>query len=187
MTNYIFQDTPLKNLQIIKNQVVTDKRGFLSRLFCQGAMSNILKEKRICQINKTLTIKKGTVRGLHFQYPPYAETKIISCLKGKVWDVAVDLRKNSPTFLNYHAELLEEDNHKSFLIPEGFAHGFQALSSECEMLYLHTADYKKDFEGAINITDPRVGINWPEKISEISDRDSNHPMLSEDFNGIEIL
>ena len=116
--------------------------------------------------------------------PSYAETKIVSCIRGKVWDVAVDLRKRSPTFLHYHAEVLSEDNHKSYLIPEGFAHGFQTLTSDCEMLYFHTADYNKDFEGAINAVDLKIGIKWPQLITERSERDNNHPMLTDDFEGI---
>ena len=105
-------------------------------------------EQKICQINKTLTREKGTVRGLHFQQSPYAETKIVSCLRGKVWDVVVDLREGSSTFLSYHAVELSADNHKSYLIPEGFAHGFQTLTSNCELLYFHTAEYNKGSGGS---------------------------------------
>ena len=94
-----------------------------------------------------------------------------------MWDVAVDLRKGSSTFLNYHAELLSSDNNKSYLIPEGFAHGFQTLTPDCEMLYFHTENYNKEFEGAINAIDPMININWPEQITQISNRDSNHSML----------
>ena len=96
------------------------------------------------------------------------------------------MRKGSPTFLHHHAELLTEDNHKSYLIPEGFAHGFQTLTSNCEMLYFHTADYKKDSEGAVNAIDPAVAINWPQPITERSERDVNHFMLADDFKGIEL-
>ena len=186
MSNLIFYKTPLSDLKMIKHQPSKDERGFLSRLFCQKTLNHLMREKKISQINRTLTRKKGTVRGLHFQHPPYAETKIISCLRGKVWDVAVDLRKGSPTFLNYYAEILTNDNDKSYLIPEGFAHGFQTLTPDCEMLYIHTADYNKDLEGAVNAADPRVKINWPEPITECSERDSNHSMLTDEFKGIEL-
>ena len=124
------QETKLKGSYLIKRENHTDNRGFFDRIFCQTSLKNLLKTKNIYQINRTFTKKEGTVRGLHFQYPPYTETKIVSCLKGKVWDVAVDLRKGSTTFLHYHAEVLTEDNHKSYLIPEGFAHGFQTLTSD---------------------------------------------------------
>ena len=186
MNNFIFQETLLKNLKIIENQPSKDERGFFSRLFCQKTLGHLIEGKIIRQINRSSTLKKGTIRGMHFQYPPYAETKIVTCLKGKVWDVAVDLRKGSSTFLNYHAELLDDDNKKFFLIPEGFAHGFQTLTSDCEMLYFHTSDYNKAMEGSVNIIDPKIGIDWPEQITELSDRDSNHPMLTDDFKGIKL-
>ena len=184
MSNLILQETPLKDLKLINHLPFKDERGFLSRLFCQKTLGHLINKKTIKQINKTSTKNKGTVRGLHFQHPPFAETKIISCLKGKVWDVAIDLRKGSSTFLHHHAQILSEDNHKSYLIPEGFAHGFQSLTSNCEMLYFHTEDYNKDTEGAINAIDPLIEIKWPEPISERSRRDSNHPMLTYDFVGI---
>jgi len=186
MSNIVINKTPLENLKTIGHQPSKDERGFLIRLFCQKTLSHLIEGKKICQINRTFTLKKGTVRGLHFQRLPYAETKIVSCLRGKVWDVAVDLRKGSPTFLNYHAEVLSDDNHKSYLIPEGFAHGFQTLTSDCEMLYFHTADYNKDLEGSVNAVDTKIGIKWPQPITERSERDSNHPMLTDDFKGIEL-
>ena len=182
----IFQETSIKKLKLIEHQPNKDKRGFLSRLFCQKTLNHLMNGNMIKQINRTLTRNKGTVRGLHFQYPPYTETKIVSCLKGKVWDVAVDLRKGSTTFLNYHAEVLTEDNHKSYLIPEGFAHGFQTLTSDCEMLYFHTADYNKELEDGINAVDPMIGIKWPQPITERSERDSNHTLLDDNFKGIEL-
>jgi len=182
----IFQETSIKKLKLIEHQPNKDKRGFLSRLYCQKTLNHLMNGKMIKQINRTLTRNKGTVRGLHFQYPPYTETKIVSCLKGKVWDVAVDLRKGSTTFLNYHAEVLTEDNHKSYLIPEGFAHGFQTLTSDCEMLYFHTADYNKELEDGINAVDPMIGIKWPQPITERSERDSNHTLLDDNFKGIEL-
>lgn len=187
MSNFIFHETPLLNLKIIEHQPSIDERGFFSRLFCQKTLNHLIEKKTILQINRTLTRKKGTVRGLHFQHPPYSETKIVSCLKGKVWDVAVDLRKGSPTFLYYHAELLTEDNHKSYLIPEGFAHGFQTLTSDCEMIYFHTADYNKDLEGVINAVDQMIGINWPQPITQRSERDNNCSMLTESFKGLELI
>lgn len=186
MSNIFFHTTPLKDVKLIEHKPIKDERGFFSKLFCKNSLNQLIEGKIIRQINKTLTLKKGTVRGLHFQNSPYAETKIITCLKGKVWDVAVDLRKGSPTFLHYHAEELTEDNCKSYLIPEGFAHGFQTLTSNCEMLYFHTADYNKEFEGAINAIDPIIGIKWPKPITDLSKRDSNQVMLNNNFTGIEL-
>ena len=181
-----FQETKLKGSYLIKREHHKDNRGFFDRFFCQSSLKDLLKTKNICQINRTLTKKEGTVRGLHFQYPPHAEAKIVSCLKGKVWDVAIDIRKGSPTFLKYHSVILSEENSESFFIPEGFAHGFQTLTNDCEMLYFHTADYNIQSEGAINALDNRLKIKWPKVITDRSKRDNDQPMLKENFLGIEV-
>jgi dTDP-4-dehydrorhamnose 3,5-epimerase len=123
------------------------------------------------------------VRGLHYQQPPHAEIKLVSCLKGEIFDVAVDLRKNSPTFLHWYGEVLTEKNQRSLLIPEGFAHGFQTLTNDCELIYLHSAPYVKEAEAALNITDYRINISWPLEITELSERDRLHPMIQNDFEG----
>ena len=138
------------------------------------------------QINHTFTASRGTVRGIHFQYPPHTEIKFVSCLRGEVFDVAVDLRCNSPTFLCWHSEMLSADNHRTLVIPEGFAHGFQALSNDCEMLYLHTAAYQPDAEDGLNVRDPRLSIEWPLPIVELSQRDAGFPLLDETFAGVVI-
>ena len=181
-----FQETNLKGCYLIDLDIYEDQRGSLNRIFCQKTLLPLLKNKSIRQINQTFTRKEGAVRGLHFQNPPFAEIKIISCTKGEVWDVAVDLRKGSPTFLNYCAVYLSESNPQCFFIPEGFAHGFQTLMPNCEMLYFHTEDYRKDAEGVINSNDPLISINWPKFITERSERDSNSPMLDKKFLGIKV-
>ena len=186
MSRFGTHSRPIHGLQVIERQPIGDARGYLERLFYQETLNSLLQGKSIRQINRTLTQNQGTVRGLHFQYPPHAETKIVACIKGQVWDVAVDLRRGSSTFLQHHAVLLGEDNHKSYLIPEGFAHGFQTLTPDCEMLYFHTADYKAEAEGALNACDPRLAINWPQPISDRSERDKNHAMLTDDFHGIDL-
>lgn len=186
MSRFVLHTTPISGLRVVERRPIGDSRGFLERLYCQETFEEITQGKAIRQINRTLTRKRGTVRGLHFQYPPYAETKVVTCLKGKVWDVAVDLRRYSPTFLRYHAVLLSDDNRKSYLIPEGFAHGFQALAPDCEMLYLHTANYDAETEGAVNALDARLGITWPEQVTERSERDKSHAMLTDDFDGIPV-
>jgi dTDP-4-dehydrorhamnose 3,5-epimerase len=180
------QQTTLKGCYLIDHDKNEDQRGFLSRIFCQKTLSPLLKSKSIRQINRTFTRKEGTVRGLHFQNPPFAEIKIVSCIKGDVWDVAVDLRKGSSTFLHYYMVNLSENNPQSFFIPEGFAHGFQTVVPNCEMLYFHTQDYNKDAESVINSIDPRISIKWPKFITERSERDNNSPMLDKKFLGIEI-
>jgi dTDP-4-dehydrorhamnose 3,5-epimerase len=138
----------------------------------------------VAQINHTGTRKKGTVRGMHFQYPPHAELKLVSCLRGHIWDVAVDLRAGSPTFLKWHAEELSAENGRAMLIPEGCAHGFQTLTNDVEMLYVHSAPYVTESEGGVRATDPLLAISWPMPIAEISERDANHPLLDSHFLGV---
>ena len=134
--------------------------------------------KPIAQINHTFTQRQGTVRGMHFQRAPHAEMKLVNCIRGTVFDVAVDLRASSETFLRWHAEELTPDNGRSLLIPEGFAHGFQALSDDCELVYLHSAAYAPGAEAGVNPLDPRLGVCWPLPITEMSTRDAGHPMLN---------
>ena len=186
MNNFIFHNTNFEGLTIIERKPKVDHRGFLERQYSFESLNKLMKEKPIRQINHTMTQKEGTVRGLHFQYPPYAETKIVSCLKGKVWDVAVDLRCGSSTYLKYHAVVLSEENRLSYLIPEGFAHGFQSLTPNCEMMYLHTAEYEPTAEGALNALDTRLNIKWPAIISVSSSRDLSHDKLTDDFSGIKL-
>ena len=184
MNRFTVHSTPIDGLKVIERHPVRDTRGFLERIFCQNELGLIGGDKVIRQINRTLTRKKGTVRGLHFQYPPHAETKIVTCVKGIVWDVAVDIRRDSPTFLKHHAVTLTAANSLSYLIPEGFAHGFQTLTANCEILYLHTADHSAQCEGGLNATDKLLSIPWPGPVTERSERDLRHPILTNDFKGL---
>jgi dTDP-4-dehydrorhamnose 3,5-epimerase len=181
---FTFHATPLSGLVVIECKPIEDGRGYFCRYYCVDEFREAGLRKPIVQINHTLTRKKGSIRGLHFQHPPHAETKIVSCLKGEIFDVAVDLRKGSPTFLRWHAEILSAADRKSLLIPEGFAHGFQTLAGEGELIYLHTASYAPEAEGGLNVLDPRLAIDWPLGIAEISERDRMYPMLAADFEGI---
>ena len=142
--------------------------------------------KPIVQINHAQTNTKGTVRGMHYQLSPHAEAKLVSCIRGSIWDVAVDLRKGSKTFLEWFAQELSPENNLAMLIPEGFAHGFQKLTDNCELIYLHSSFFRADAEGAINVFDPLVSINWPIPVTEMSERDRNHSFIHQ-FKGIEIL
>jgi dTDP-4-dehydrorhamnose 3,5-epimerase len=184
MTRFDFIATPLDGLTLVQRKAIEDQRGFLSRFYCDDEFREAGLTKAIAQVNQTLTRGKGAVRGLHFQYPPYAEAKLVSCLHGEIFDVAVDLRRGSPTFLHWHGEILSGTNRKSLLIPEGFAHGFQTLTADCELFYLHTASYHPESEGALNVADPELDISWPLEITEISDRDRNHPFVSQTFQGV---
>lgn len=177
-------ETPIHDLYEVRGYSHADSRGFLRRLFCVEQLTHIMGDRRIVQVNHTFTKKSGTVRGLHFQHPPQAEMKLVSCIKGEVFDVAVDLRAGSPTFLKWHSVILSETNHATFVIPEGFAHGLQTLTGDCELLYLHTAGYDPISEGTLDALDPTIGIAWPEKISERSERDQWRTSPAANFEGI---
>ncbi|KUI06096.1 dTDP-4-dehydrorhamnose 3,5-epimerase family protein [Mycobacterium sp. IS-3022] len=177
-------DTPLADLKIVQSLCHRDSRGTFVRLFCAEELQPLLGDRQIAQINHSTTSDAGAVRGLHFQRPPHAEMKMVRCLRGRVWDVAVDLRSGSPTFLQWHAEELAQDDAKMLVIPEGFAHGFQALEPASELLYLHTAFYHPPSEGGLRHDDPRLAITWPLPPQDLSPRDLAHPLLSADFTAI---
>ena len=178
------QTGPIDGLRILQRKPIGDTRGYLERMFCAESLQELMGNRQLRQINHTLTAGRGTVRGMHYQLPPHTETKFVSCLQGTIFDVAVDLRRGSNTFLQWHAEILSGDNHITFVIPEGFAHGFQTLTDNCHMLYLHTAAYVPESEAGVSYADPRIGIDWPEGITELSERDAAHPHLTDDFEGI---
>jgi dTDP-4-dehydrorhamnose 3,5-epimerase len=136
------------------------------------------------QINHSCTEAVGAVRGLHYQHAPHAEMKLVRCFKGKVWDVAVDLRPQSPSYKRWYAQELSPQNAHMMVIPEGFAHGFQVLEAGSELLYLHTALYKPDSEGGVRHDDPALGITWPLPVTDISARDSSHAYIDTTFRGI---
>lgn len=184
MSRFTITDLPMAGLKRVQRQRLGDSRGFLARLFCADELAAAGWTQPIVQINHTFTAKQGTVRGMHFQRPPHAEMKLVSCIRGEVWDVAVDLRVGSPTYLHWHAERLSAQNGCALLIPEGFAHGFQALTDDVELLYCHSAAYAVQAEGGLNPNDPRLGIAWPLAIAELSARDAGHALITADFEGV---
>ena len=186
MQRFFIEDLPLTGLKKITRLHLGDQRGFLSRLFCEEELRQAGWIKPVVQINLTYTKKKGTVRGMHFQHPPHAEMKLVSCLRGKIFDVAVDIRKGSPTFLQWRSVILSAENRDALLIPEGFAHGFQSLDTDVEILYFHSVPYAPQAESGLMATDPRLGIVWPLPIEELYGRDASHPLLQEAFDGITI-
>ncbi|TAN26613.1 MAG: dTDP-4-keto-6-deoxy-D-glucose epimerase [Castellaniella sp.] len=186
MSRLMVTRTAIAGLFVVQRQRLGDDRGFLSRLFCAEELASAGWVKPIAQINHTSTAVKGTVRGMHFQHPPYTEMKLVTCLRGAVWDVGLDLRANSATFLQWHATELSADNGCALLIPEGCAHGFQALSDDCELLYLHSSPYAARAEGGLSATDARLAISWPLPITLQSQRDLGHPRLTADFKGLEL-
>lgn len=177
-------ETGIAGVRVIESTVFKDDRGAFSRLFCARELGNLLGTKAIAQINHSVTRNVGAVRGLHYQHPPHAETKIVRCLKGRVFDVAVDLRQGSPTHLKWLAVELSPDNRRALMIPEGCAHGFQVMERDSELLYLHTAFYAPDAEGAVRFDDPRVAVAWPLTPTDVSKRDLSHPYLDENYKGI---
>lgn len=184
MTRFTCIETPISGLTLIQRHPIGDQRGYLERLFCREGLAELLQDRPIVQINHSYTATAGTLRGMHFQHPPHAEMKLVTCLRGEVYDVAVDLRQGSRTLLHWHAERISADNHRTLLIPEGFAHGFQTLSEDCELLYLHTAAYRPQAEGGVNALDPRLAIRWPLPLVDRSARDRAHPFLDADFSGM---
>ena len=176
--------TGIPGVSVVETWLIQDHRGGFARLWCEKELGDLLCDRRIVQINHARTLKAGAIRGLHYQCPPHAEMKFIRCLKGKVWDVAVDLRADSQTFLRWHAEELTPDNMRMLVIPEGCAHGVQVLEPESELLYLHTAAYAPDSEGAVRYDDPALGIPWPLPAVDVSARDRRHPLLERGFAGI---
>ena len=184
MSRFSITDTPLAGLKCITRQRLGDTRGFLARMFCTEELASAGWHKPIAQINLTQTAQRGAIRGMHFQWPPHAEMKLVSCIRGEVWDVAVDLRANSKTYLHWHAETLSGENGRAFLIPEGFAHGFQAMTPDCEMLYMHSAVFEPTADAGLRHDDLRLNIAWPLLLTECSKRDRGHPLLNDDFKGI---
>lgn len=169
--------TPLEGLYVVETEPFVDHRGIWARIFCENELQEILQDRHIVNMNLSKTSQRGTIRGMHYQLPPMAEMKLIRCTSGKIFDVAVDLRKESPTYLHWYAEELSEENMRMLVIPEGFAHGFQALTDNVEMLYLHTEFYSKELERGIRYSDPQVGIRWPLIPLNLSERDQNHPYI----------
>ena len=176
--------TGISGAVFVEGQAHLDHRGAFSRLFCEQALGEIIGERHIVQINHSLTRTVGAVRGLHFQHPPHAEMKLVRCLRGRVWDVLVDLRADSPTFLCWHAEELSPVSGRMLVIPEGCAHGFQVLEPESELLYLHTTSYTPASEGALRYDDPRLAIRWPLPVTDLSERDKTHALLTNEFAGL---
>lgn len=184
MSRFEILETPLAGVRVVCRKPLSDSRGDFTRIFCTGDLAELLDGRAVAQINFTRTRESGVIRGMHFQRPPFAEMKLVTCLRGEIWDVAVDLRSESQTFLQHHAEVLSAGNSRALLIPEGVAHGFQTLSDEVEILYCHTRPYSADAEGGLNPLDPKLGISWPLPVRHLSERDQAHALIGNDFQGI---
>jgi dTDP-4-dehydrorhamnose 3,5-epimerase len=178
-----FQELVLKGAFLVTPNITQDERGSFSRVFCQKEFSHITKNNFV-QVNHSKTSKKGTLRGMHFQYPPSAEEKIVKCIRGSILDVIVDIRKDSATFLHSYSELLTAQNMKMLFIPKGFAHGFQTLEDDTEILYFHSEFYTQKNEDGLNPKDPRLNISWPLETTTISQKDTNQAFIESSFEGV---
>ena len=176
--------TAISGVSVVETSVFTDHRGEFARLFCERELAAAIGDRHIVQINRSRTSSPGAVRGMHYQHPPHAEMKLVRCIKGRVWDVAVDLRSGSPTFLQWHAEELTPQNARMLVIPEGCAHGFQVLEPDSELLYLHTDFYTPASEDGVACDDPQLAISWPLLIVDLSARDRKHPPIPPGFSGL---
>jgi dTDP-4-dehydrorhamnose 3,5-epimerase len=181
---HLAERTPIAGVRLAVSQAIGDARGEFSRLFDAGLLNAVHAGRPIVQVNRSLTRAAGSVRGMHFQRKPALEAKWVRCLRGRVFDVAVDLRRGSPTFLQHFAVELSPGAANALFVPEGCAHGFQVIEPDSELLYLHTAPYAPEHEGGVRFDDPLLGIAWPLPPSGLSPRDLSHPLLDQTFEGI---
>jgi dTDP-4-dehydrorhamnose 3,5-epimerase len=184
LSRFEIYTTPLAGLNVVRRKTLKDARGSLSRIFCSEELAAIGWSKSVSQINHTYTSLRGTLRGLHYQIPPHAEAKLVTTIQGAVWDVAVDIRAGSPTFGQAYGCELSAENQCALLIPQGFAHGFQALQDNVHIIYLHSEPYSENCERGLNALDPAMAIHWPLPITLLSERDRGHALLATDFKGV---
>jgi dTDP-4-dehydrorhamnose 3,5-epimerase len=177
----IVNKLPMEDAFIIHLHKREDDRGYFGRLWCQEEFGKMGLDTNIVQINNSMNRKKGTLRGLHFQGPPKTETKIVRCIRGVIWDVIVDIRKDSKTYGEWFGEELTAENRKMMYVPKGFAHGFISLTNDSEIIYLVTEFYSPEYENALRWDDPFHGIEWPMQPQVISEKDNNIPNWQDNF------
>jgi dTDP-4-dehydrorhamnose 3,5-epimerase len=181
-----FCKTGLEGLYTITLNKLQDERGLFARTFCKNEFKQIDFDKEFVQFNHSYNKQKGTIRGMHFQNAPCAETKLIRCVQGSVFDVAVDLRQGSPTFLQYFGTILSEENMDGILIPEGFAHGFQTMEDNTSLIYHHTEFYTPNADAGIRFDDTAVNIEWKLTAVNVSQKDNTYKLIDKNFKGIKI-
>jgi dTDP-4-dehydrorhamnose 3,5-epimerase len=180
-----FAESKLKGTFIIMPELIEDERGFFARTFCRREFEEHGLNPDLVQCNISFNIKTGTLRGMHYQVKPHAEVKLVRCITGAIYDVIVDLRPASPTFRQWFAVELSAVNRKMIYIPEGFAHGFQTLTDNTELIYQHSAFHSPEYERGVRFDDPDLDIVWPLDVSVISPRDQGYPLIDNYFKGIE--
>jgi len=171
----IFEKAPLEGAFVIDLEKREDERGFFARYYCENEYREHGLSSRFVQINNSLAATQGTLRGMHYQLAPKAETKVVRCLKGALWDCIIDLRPDSPTFCRHFGVELTADNRRMLYVPKGFAHGFITLTDDAEVLYLVDEFYAPEQERGIRWNDPNFGIEWPLEPTVLSDKDRSHP------------
>ena len=180
-----FNSTSLKGSYVIDLSPIGDNRGWFARTFSKDVFEKeIGHTKEWVQINHSFTLVKGTIRGMHYQLPPFSEIKLVRCIAGEVFDIVVDLRKASETYLQWFGTILSAENKKMIYVPEGFAHGFQTLSENAELIYHHSEFYNPNAESGIRYNDPAINIKWPLNETGISERDKNHPLIDSNFKAL---
>jgi dTDP-4-dehydrorhamnose 3,5-epimerase len=172
-----FTETKLKGAYIIDLEPRSDRRGFFARTFCQNEFEAHGLNPNVAQCNLSFNEKKGTLRGLHYQRPPATEAKLIRCIRGAIYDVIVDMRPESPTYLQFVGVELSAENHRALYVPDLFAHGYQALTDGAEALYQVSEFYTPGVEGGLRYDDPVLGIDWPLPATEVSEKDQSWPLL----------
>lgn len=180
----IFNSLPLSGAFLIDVQPVQDSRGFFTRTFCEKEFGEHKLVQHFVQANHSGTKGKGVIRGMHFQYPPHGETKLVKCVQGAIFDVIVDVRAGSPTFLQWYGAELTAENRRMMYVPVGFAHGFQSLTDNSEITYMVSGFYNRESEGGIQYDDEKVKIDWPLPVSLVSDKDLKIPMVDPGFKGV---
>lgn len=178
--------TSIPSVVIIETGVHIDERGGFSRIYCRDESAKNQLEMDVVQINRSINTHAGTFRGLHFQHPPACECKRILCVRGRIYDIIVDLRMDSPTFLSWIGVELSSDQQRMVHIPAGCAHGFQTLEPHTELIYLHSERYSPDHEDGLRFTDPLLNIELPLPVSRISQRDAEMPLLDPTFSGLQV-
>jgi len=173
-----FTKTELEGAFIIDIQKISDPRGFFARSWCKREFEEHGITSNLAQANLSFNREKGTLRGLHYQNAPHAEAKLMRCTKGAIYDVAVDLRPDSPTYCKWVSAELTAENHRMLLVPEGYAHGFQTLEDDTEVFYQVTEFYTPETEGGARYDDPAFGISWPLDVTVLSDKDANWPHIN---------
>jgi len=186
MSRFDASHTGLDGLMILQRKLARDDRGKFGRLFCADDLKVFGWTKPVAQSNISITEGIGTVRGLHFQHMPHTEMKLVTCIEGSVYDVAVDIRERSKTWLQWFGAELSEENQKAMLIPEGFAHGFQCLSERATLIYFHNKAFHADSADGLHLEDPKLAIKWPQKVTRLSEKDMSFDMINETFKGLKL-